>query len=192
MKPRCHSESGLTLVELMLALLLAILLMGGVFMAYNVNHKTSHVQSQITMMQQDLRAVMDIVEREVRMAGYDPGRSTTAGIISADPGQISISMDINADGVLSGDQEIVNFRLDEDGNILRNSEVLAGEVTLLTFQYYREDGSPATAPVGSSDDSDVKNIRVSMTFRSVQEDPETEEYYTRANVRDIRCRNMGL
>jgi len=48
-------------------------------------------------MQQNLRAGLDMMMREIRMAGFDPTKKAGAGIITATPGHIGFTQDITGD-----------------------------------------------------------------------------------------------
>ena len=62
---------GFTLVELLIAMALGGLLLGAVISTFVVQSKSYDVQGQMTEMVQTARAAMDMISREVRMAGYD-------------------------------------------------------------------------------------------------------------------------
>ena len=62
-------DRGLTLVELMIVLVLSSVLMLAVFLSYQTQTRTGLGQYQVAAMQQDLRAVTDIIENDIRTAG---------------------------------------------------------------------------------------------------------------------------
>ena len=63
-------REGFTLVELLVASAILLLVMVYVTQAFTVQQKTYVVVDQVTEAQQNLRAVADLVERDVRRAGY--------------------------------------------------------------------------------------------------------------------------
>jgi prepilin-type N-terminal cleavage/methylation domain-containing protein len=63
-------HAGFSMLELMVSLAILGLIVVGVFQSFGVQHKTYVVVDQVTEAQQNLRAVTDIIERDVRLAGY--------------------------------------------------------------------------------------------------------------------------
>lgn len=69
MKRSVHSQSGFTLVEVMIVVALTGVIMGAVYSLYITNLHTSHTQDETVEVQQNLRIAMDVVTRDLRMAG---------------------------------------------------------------------------------------------------------------------------
>jgi len=63
-------SGGFTLVELMLSAVIMMVIMVFLTRAFTVQHQTYVVVDQVTEAQQNMRAVSDLVERDVRRAGY--------------------------------------------------------------------------------------------------------------------------
>jgi len=63
-------RDGFTLIELMITSAILLLVMLYVTQAFTVQQKTYVVVDQVTEAQQNLRAVSDLVDRDVRLAGY--------------------------------------------------------------------------------------------------------------------------
>lgn len=77
MSPR-RRESGLTLIELMVAVLLAAILTAGIFNLMIGQTRTYDSQLKSTVMQENVTAAMEYLQRQIRMAGfgvtYCPGK----------------------------------------------------------------------------------------------------------------------
>jgi type IV pilus assembly protein PilW len=72
------------------------------YSAYRSQLKTYMIQKQTAEMQQNIRAGLDIMVREIRMAGYDPLGTADAGILTASANSIEFTMDIgggDSDGI---------------------------------------------------------------------------------------------
>lgn len=76
-------QAGFTLVELMIALVISFFVAAGIYQAFTTQNKTHIVQRRIVEMQQTLRGVLSLMEKEIKMAGYDPGETGAFGITSA-------------------------------------------------------------------------------------------------------------
>lgn len=132
-----RKENGYTLVELLVALALTGIVIAAVYKSFTAQQKVYIAQDEVAAMQQDLRAVMDIMVKEIRMAGYDPTGSKAFGFVSlpsagpTDYGRYTSSDGIAfyadtdpADGLLTAsDSENIAFRLnvDQNGNALAGS-----------------------------------------------------------------------
>jgi len=67
---RVFRQQGFTLVELMIAMVLGLLLMGGVIQMHTANRQTYRVSEGVSRVQENARYAMAMIQREVRMAGY--------------------------------------------------------------------------------------------------------------------------
>ncbi len=136
-------KNGFTLLELLIAMLLTVIVSTAIYMAYNSQHKSYTVQEQVSAMQQNLRAAMYFMQRDIRMAGCDPEtkpsgeRKAGAGIVTANVAELEFTMDITGgendnedndkdgledetgewfDGQLGDTGEQVRFKLDNDAD----------------------------------------------------------------------------
>jgi prepilin-type N-terminal cleavage/methylation domain-containing protein len=66
---RRKREEGVTLIELMVVLVIAAILVGGVYSLFTTQQRSYSVQDQVTGVQQDARAALTIISRDIRMAG---------------------------------------------------------------------------------------------------------------------------
>jgi type IV pilus assembly protein PilW len=89
-----NDTPGFTLVELLIAMAIAGIVMAGVYSAYSSQQRSYLAQEQVAAVQQNLRVAMYFMEREIRMAGCDPKGTAGAGIRTASPNSIRITMDI--------------------------------------------------------------------------------------------------
>ncbi len=63
-------RGGFSLLELMVASAILLIVMVGITRAFTAQHRTYQVVDQVTEAQQNLRAVADLLERDLRRAGY--------------------------------------------------------------------------------------------------------------------------
>jgi type IV pilus assembly protein PilW len=79
-------QGGLSLIELMIALLVGLLLLGGLVQIYVSSKQGYNAQEQLARMQEGGRFAMDLITRDLRRAGYWGGnRDLTA--IKGEPGR---------------------------------------------------------------------------------------------------------
>ena len=111
-----RKDTGFTLLELMVAMAIAAILMAGIYTFYNNQLKTHITQQQMVDMQQDARAAMYLMTREIRMAGYDPLNSTGATIRTANVAQMAFDSDSDgtADGGINPNTERFFYALSND------------------------------------------------------------------------------
>ena len=65
---------GLTLVELMIAMVISLVVFGLIYQAYQAQQRTRTREQLVVDMQQNARSALAFMRRELRMAGYQqPG-----------------------------------------------------------------------------------------------------------------------
>jgi type IV pilus assembly protein PilW len=112
-KRRINLQAGFTLIELLIAMLLASIVMAAAYATYLTQQKSYFAQNQVVEMQQNIRAAMLMLSRDIREAGCDPTQVAGAGFVTATAGQLRITRDI-AGHAVSPNQE--------DGDVLDPNE----------------------------------------------------------------------
>ncbi|MGB3398914.1 MAG: PilW family protein [Candidatus Deferrimicrobiaceae bacterium] len=64
------SEAGFTLVEVMTAMIILGIAMTAAYATFQFQHASFTVQNRVAETQQNLRSVLEVMERDIRMAGY--------------------------------------------------------------------------------------------------------------------------
>ncbi len=133
-----RNNYGFTLIELMIAMVIAGIVAAAIMMAFDSQQKTQVNQQLVVEMQQDARAALYLMQQDIRMAGYDETweDSNTDGVDDnrlSDRHQITTVMflsggaiDDSADkdegndiaGIVKAGPHLIQIRLDEnrDGN----------------------------------------------------------------------------
>lgn len=70
MKAMTAKQRGFTLVELMVAMTIGLLLLGGVITILTSSHQTYRVNDALARMQENARYAFHVLSRDIRMAGY--------------------------------------------------------------------------------------------------------------------------
>lgn len=68
-----QKDEGVTLIELMIVLVIAAFLLAGIYSLFITQHRSYSVQDQVVGVQQDARAALNIMARDIRMAGFVAG-----------------------------------------------------------------------------------------------------------------------
>jgi len=172
-----QNENGFTLVELLVAMAISVIVMASIGYVYYTQQKSYVAQEQISAMQQNLRAAMYYMEREIRMAGFDPTQSDTPGIQTASPNTMRFTLDITDDtdtGPPDGDtgdaNEDITYSLadndgDGDNDLERNGNLIAENIDALDFVYLDSNGAPTVSI------SNIRSVQVTIVARTGKGDP---------------------
>ena len=177
--------AGFTLVELMVATAVSGIVMAAVMTSFLSQQNVYLTQGHVVEMQENARVAMNMLEMDIRSAGYDPNHLgagvTTAGIaangvaptltFTRDDGTgaletISYSLfDAYATTVPPRNDGLVNDWGRNNGGGL---QPVAQYITNLEFRYLDGDGNPTSVL------SNIRSIQVSILAQSAQ--PETKSY----------------
>jgi len=113
---------GLTLIELLIAMVLGVIVTGTVisFFATTVRHNSDNLQ--MIRLNQELRGAMSLISRDLRRAGYFNSATATTTYLNQFGGSgdcIYFAYDIDADGTVNDYQDYIAFKLE-------NGEIKAG------------------------------------------------------------------
>ena len=186
------NRQGFTLVELLVAMGISAVVMAGIYTVYSSQQKSYTVQEQMAAMQQNLRAAIYFMEREIRMAGHDPTRKVVggAGIQTAGPNTINFTLDItdnpgtgDADGDTADANENITYSLYTADGIQKlgrkststaNNQPVAENIDALDFVYLDANGAP-TATLAN-----IRSVQITLVARTGREDPgytNNEQFY---------------
>ena len=215
-------NAGFTVVELLVAMALSGVVMASVYSSFSVQHRAYVAQEQIAAMQQNLRAALYLMEREVRMAGHDPAGASGTGIVTANASSIRVRSDVTDNagtGAPDGDTGDVGedityalFDADGDGDMdLGRMDASGGgmqpfaeNIDALNFVYLDENANVTTVT------SQIRSVQIAVIARAGQPDPGhlNNEVYTnqqgqtilaasdhfrrRILMTEVKCRNLGL
>jgi type IV pilus assembly protein PilW len=193
-------KSGLTLVELMIVMILSLVLVGSAFMAYLAQSKTSREQHEIASLQQNIRVIMDMIDRDVRNSGCtDPRFASVSAFQAADSGvnSLGLRMDMNLDGATTADGERVIYRLNETTLQRTNQGVtttLLENVTNFGVVYFGINNTQIV-PSGTltqAQAGNVLSVEVTLGMQSENLDPDTGETVKRLVRRRMQSRNQEI
>jgi type IV pilus assembly protein PilW len=103
------NNNGFTLLELLIVMAITGIVMAAVYSASKTQQDSYIAQEEVATMQQNVRSAMYYMEREIRMAGYDPSSNTNAGFLTAGPNSVNFTLDLNDNGSLGDPNENITF-----------------------------------------------------------------------------------
>lgn len=106
---------GFTLIELVIAMAISTIVMAAIYSAYVTNSRINTAQESVVEMQQNIRAALGPLTRDIRMAGYDPSGSANTGFV--DSVNFSNGGGLTEPIVTSTTQIAFTADLDDDGSI---------------------------------------------------------------------------
>jgi type IV pilus assembly protein PilW len=104
-----HKENGFTLIELLAGILISAILLAGLYSVFFSQQIAFSAQEQVAEMNQNIRAALDLMTREIRLAGYKTSTSAFNGITTATPTSIRILADLNQDGDTADENEDTSY-----------------------------------------------------------------------------------
>ena len=105
---------GFTLIEIMVAMAIFAIVVTGIYQTYHFQQRSYMKQEKVVDMQQNLRAGLYFLKRDIRMAGYDPTEDADATITIANIAELKFEFDENGDGDMDN-----NTNLTDSGEIIR-------------------------------------------------------------------------
>jgi len=212
-----QDNKGFTLIEILVGLAVTGIVMTTVYTAYMSQQRSYVAQEAVAIMQQNLRAGMYMMTRELRMAGYDPKRTANAKIESltttTGAATVRFTKDEDMSGSTAGDSgEDVTYNLyvATDGiqklgrkNPTNNMPV-AENIEKLHLTFLTAAGVPTT------DTTQVRSVQITLVAKSERKD---NDYHNSFSYKDLQggtynigadgfrraalstqisCRNLGL
>ncbi|MFH1627689.1 MAG: prepilin-type N-terminal cleavage/methylation domain-containing protein, partial [Pseudomonadota bacterium] len=162
---------GFSLVELLIAMAVGLVVLGAMYSVFTIQNKTFGNQEELVAMQQNVRAGMDMMAREIGMAGYDPAGVNFAGV-TVSTSQLQIQADLDGNGAIdSTSQENVIYIFDSTNKqitryIGAGNQAFVENVDPFTFEYL--DGSGNVTATSAN----VRRIRITITGRTAKPDPD--------------------
>ncbi|MCF6178624.1 MAG: prepilin-type N-terminal cleavage/methylation domain-containing protein [Geopsychrobacter sp.] len=101
-----NNQRGFTLIELMVAMVLTTIIGAILTTSFISQQRIYTTQGQVVEMQQNIRAAMAVLAREIMLAGYDPENTGAFGIVNISQNKLTFTIDKNGNGVLDADETI--------------------------------------------------------------------------------------
>ncbi|MEW6518819.1 MAG: prepilin-type N-terminal cleavage/methylation domain-containing protein [Thermodesulfobacteriota bacterium] len=205
---RTHVENmqrGFTLIELLITMLISGIVIASIYSAFQSQQNSYIAQDQVAEMQQNIRAGLDMMTREIKIAGYDSTGKAGAALVAITASSINFTMDLNEDDDVVDSGENITYALDTvDKEITRNTQPIAQNIEELEFVYLDEDDA-VTADVeevrsvvisilarAGGSDANFLNSKQYVSFSGTIWGPYNDYLRRRLLIQRVNCRNMGL
>jgi prepilin-type N-terminal cleavage/methylation domain-containing protein len=111
------NQKGITLIELLVALVILGLVVAGIYRVFVAQSKAYTVQDQVVEVQQNVRSAMELLLRDLRMAGFDDDNTPLINVLSPIiPGDHSITVSYEYNGAI----RTVVYTVDGSSKLKRN------------------------------------------------------------------------
>jgi len=169
---KLRNVTGFTLTELMVAMGIGMVVLAAVTTTFMAQAKFYNAQEQINEMQQNARGALDIITRELKMAGYKPNGGTFDGVTYS-VSQLMIQADLDGNGGISTSgsaNEQISYAYDSTNKQITRKigtgtvEVLADNITAFAFSYLNSSGATTTTS------SSIRQVAISITAITAKPD----------------------
>jgi type IV pilus assembly protein PilW len=205
------NRKGVTLIELLIALVICGMVAAGIYQVFIAQSKAYTVQDQVTEVQQSVRSAMEILLRDLRMAGFDNDNllstvTITTPIANLSDNSITVNYEYYDKTLAQYEKHTVAYWRDGGSSSLirqltiddvaRPQETLLENVENLNFTYgvdANEDGALDNwVPAGAIGISKVIAVRATLTAQPVQINPDLQKISPRTLVSSVTLRNLCL
>jgi type IV pilus assembly protein PilW len=194
---KLRNITGFTLTELIVAMGIGMVVLAAVTTTFMAQARFYNAQEQINEMQQNARGALDVITRELKMAGYNPNGGTFDGVTYS-VSQLMIQADLDGNGGISTSSsanEQITYAYDSTNKQITRKmgtgtvEVLADNITAFTFSYLNSSGATTTTS------SSIRQVGISITAITAKPDPNYSSnsgYRTYQITATITPPNLGL
>jgi type IV pilus assembly protein PilW len=164
---------GFTLIELLVSMSIGMVILAAVTTTFMSQTRIYNAQEQINEMQQNTRGVLDIITRELKMAGYNPNGGSFSGV-TYNTTQLMVQADLDSSGEISTSStanEQITYAYDSANQRITRAvgsggaQMLAEHITVFTFSYL--DGTGAATTVSAS----IRQVSINITAITAKPDP---------------------
>jgi type IV pilus assembly protein PilW len=195
------NKKGFTAIELLISLAIMSIALSSIYSMYMSFIRTCTKEGAKIRVQQGVRSGLDMMIRDIRLAGLDPEGTGDFGITAVTSQRIQFTADRDMDGELDDadstdgidapDMEHMAYEYDGTGKLKmflykangdpETDEIMAENVTDLTFTYF--DSNDDT----TSNLDEIRTVNIQMT---IQKSSGQDGQVSRTLVKRVKCRNL--
>ena len=195
--PENHNQSGMTLVEILVAMAIMGLIATGIYNLFRVHNLMAAKQEETTQMQQELLSAIVQIAEDLRMCGYSTGSGINVGFNATATNSTAVYCTKQQTGLVPANINTnIGYMFDADNNkidFFLNSNstwtTAASNISDLNFIYFDIDGNIIPLPI--VDTRTIRYVEITATAQATAA-------RSGLNIRDrtlstrIYCRNMGI
>ncbi len=164
-----RKADGFTLVELLVSMGIGMAILAAMATTFISQTKYFNAQEQINQMQQNARGAFDIMDREIKMAGYKPAGGSFNGVTYS-TSQLRIQADLDGNGSTTGTNEDITYSYDSTNRLITRTtggtgQTLAENIDAFSFDY--KDANGASTAVTAN----IRQVSISITAKTAKPDP---------------------
>ena len=196
------NKKGFTAIEMLISLAILSMTLGSIYSLYVSFIRTCTKEGVKINVQQSVRSSLDMMIRDIRIAGLDPEGTGDFGIVAVTPQRIQFTADRDmdgelddadaADGIDAPDMEFMAYEYDGNSTLrmslykangnLEISDTMVENVTDLTFSYFNSNDDT------TSNLDDIRTVGIRLT---IQKPSGRDGMISRTLVKRVKCRNLG-
>ena len=182
---------GFTVTELVLALAIMMMVMAAMVSMLISLNRVYAAQIVTAGVQQVTRAGINIMTRNIRLAGLNPLKINRIGILEATVNKIRFQHDTNGSGTTeTGQNEDIAYLLNDNHQLIRqkdgnsrSNKSLIDHVNNLSFKFFDRDDEETSIL------DDIQTVEISLTVR---EPAGKSKFISRTYSTRVICRNLGF
>ena len=195
------NKKGFTAVELLVSLAILSMTLGSIYSLYMSFIRTCTKEGVKVHIQQGVRSSLDMMIRDIRLAGLDPAGTDDFGIVAVTPQRIQFTADRDMDGEVDSaditdgiddtDMEFVAYEYDGNSIVkmllykadgtLELSDTMVENVTDLSFTYFNSEANTTSVV------DDIRTVEIRMT---IQKPSGRDGQVSRTLIKRVKCRNL--
>ena len=194
------NKKGFTAIELLISLAIMSIALSSIYSMYMSFIRTCTKEGVKIRVQQNVRSGLDMMIRDIRLAGLDPDGTGDFGIVAVTSQRIQFTVDRDMDGELDDadttdgidapDMEHMAYEYDGSGKLKMvlykangnlETEIMAENVTDLTFTYFDSNDDTTSNP------DEIRMVDIQMT---IQKASGQDGLVSRTLVKRVKCRNL--
>lgn len=179
---RLRRNNGFTLVEMMVSIGIGMAVIAAVTTTFMSQTRIYNAQEQVNEMEQNARGALDVITRELKMAGYKANTGPVYGLgasgVNFDTTKLVIEADLNGDNSIdgaAGSQERITYAYNSSTQEITRrlgsgtSDVFADNITAFNFTYLKSDGGTAMLA------NEIRQVAIAITARTATPDPNYQD-----------------
>jgi type IV pilus assembly protein PilW len=173
------NKKGFTAIELLVSLAILSMTLGSIYSLYMSFIRTCTKEGVKINVQQGVRSSLDMMIRDIRLAGLDPTGTDDFGIVAVTPQRIQFTADRAYE--YDGNSTLKMSLYKADGS-LEISDTMVENVTDLSFAYFNTEDNTTSVV------EDIRTVEIRMT---IQKSSGRDDQVSRTLIKRVKCRNLA-